>query len=141
MVSPVHSSRCSNAIGEFGTGALEGPAVAGTGRLRGGPEEHGTAIPSPREFAVGGSRTWRDQRALHRQCVAALRGQPTTSRIEDAGLPHPDPEVEEWAGVLHTFVDGLASQLVNTPGAVGPETAKDLLRSLLHAVPPARPSN
>ncbi|WP_210769230.1 hypothetical protein [Occultella kanbiaonis] len=70
-----------------------------------------------------------------------MRGQPTTSRIEDAGLPHPDPEVEEWAGVLHTFVDGLASQLVNTPGAVGPETAKDLLRSLLHAVPPARPSN
>ncbi|WP_163544347.1 TetR/AcrR family transcriptional regulator [Occultella kanbiaonis] len=40
---------------------------------------------------AGGSRTWRDQRALHRQCVAALRGQPTTSRIEDAGLPPPRP--------------------------------------------------
>ncbi|MBZ2199060.1 TetR/AcrR family transcriptional regulator [Occultella gossypii] len=90
---------------------------------------------------AGGSRTWHDQRALYRQCVAALRGQATTRRLEDVGLPHPDPEVEEWAAVLHTFVDGLASQLVNTPGAVSAETAGDLLRALMRAVPPARRSS
>ncbi|MCK2216996.1 hypothetical protein MF672_024845 [Actinomadura sp. ATCC 31491] len=40
-----------------------------------------------------------------------------------------------WAALLHTFVDGLAAQLVNTPGEVPGGTAGRLLRSLLEAVP------
>lgn len=84
---------------------------------------------------TGGSPTWNDQRALYRQCVAALRGLPTISDPDHAALPHPDPEVELWVSLLHTFVDGLASQLVNTPGEVTADPAKRLLRSLLRAVP------
>ncbi|TDE58873.1 TetR/AcrR family transcriptional regulator [Nonomuraea mesophila] len=87
----------------------------------------------------GGSVTWNDQRALHRQCVAALRGHEPVRDPGQAMGPHPDPEVELWAALLHTFVDGLAAQLVNTPGQVPPATAAHLLRSLLRAVPPQRP--
>lgn len=85
-----------------------------------------------------GSPTWRDQRALHRQCIALLRGQATTGDLDRARRPHPDPEVERWAALLHTFVDGLASQLVDTPAEITPAAARSLLRSLLQAVPSAR---
>lgn len=83
----------------------------------------------------GGSVTWNDQRALYRQCVAVLRGHESTQEPSQATLPHPDVEVELWAALLHTFVDGLAAQLVNTPGEVSAGTAARLLRSLLRAVP------
>ncbi|MEQ4722465.1 TetR family transcriptional regulator C-terminal domain-containing protein [Nonomuraea sp. B19D2] len=87
----------------------------------------------------GGSVTWSDQRALYRQCIAALRGCEPTREPGQATLPHPDAQVELWAALLHTFVDGLASQIMNTPGEVSADTAARLLRSLLQAVPPARP--
>ncbi|KUI21032.1 hypothetical protein AU192_11285 [Mycobacterium lehmannii] len=80
---------------------------------------------------AGGSRTWQDQRALYRQCIAALRDQETTSDPELATVPHADNEIEEWSALLHTFVDGLASQLTNTPGEVTPASARNLLLSLL----------
>ncbi|MEV4573744.1 TetR family transcriptional regulator C-terminal domain-containing protein [Nonomuraea jabiensis] len=87
----------------------------------------------------GGSATWNDQRALHRQCIAALRGHEPARELDQAMLPHRDAQVELWAAILHTFVDGLASQIVNTPGQVSADTAAQLLRSLLEAVPRARP--
>ncbi|WP_328425241.1 TetR family transcriptional regulator C-terminal domain-containing protein [Micromonospora sp. NBC_00389] len=83
----------------------------------------------------GGSVTWTDQRALYRQCIAALRGHETTSEPSQAAIPHPDAEVELWAALLHTFVDGLASQIINTPREVSAVAAARLLRSLLQAVP------
>lgn len=89
----------------------------------------------------GGSVTWNDQRALYRQCIAALRGYEPTSEPDGAALPHPDAQVELWAALLHTFVDGLASQITNTPGEVSADTAAQLLRSLLRAVPPRAASD
>ncbi|GAA5040326.1 TetR family transcriptional regulator C-terminal domain-containing protein [Thermocatellispora tengchongensis] len=86
---------------------------------------------------AGGSVTWNDQRALYRQCVAVLRGHEPIREPGQATLPHPDDQVELWAALLHTFVDGLASQIVNTPGEMPAGTAARLLRSLLEAVPPA----
>ncbi|MGP3932020.1 TetR/AcrR family transcriptional regulator [Nonomuraea sp. KM88] len=83
----------------------------------------------------GGSVTWNDQRALHRQCIAALRGHEPVRDPGQATAAHPDAEVELWAALLHTFVDGLASQIVHTPGQVPAGTARHLLRSLLRAVP------
>ncbi|MFF3444977.1 TetR/AcrR family transcriptional regulator [Streptosporangium sp. NPDC002721] len=87
---------------------------------------------------AGGSVTWNDQRALHRQCVAALYGYESAREPERARLPHPDEQVEFWAALLHTFVDGLAAQIVNTPGEMSADTAARLLRSLLRAVLRAR---
>ncbi|MGS2647158.1 TetR family transcriptional regulator C-terminal domain-containing protein [Streptosporangium sp. LJ11] len=87
----------------------------------------------------GGSVTWSDQRALYRQCVAVLRGHESIREPDRATVPHPDAQVELWAALLHTFVDGLAAQIVNTPGEVSAGTAARLLRSLLHAVPCAGP--
>lgn len=81
----------------------------------------------------GGSRTWADQRALYRGCVAPLRGQPA----EASYTPAPDPGVELWAAVIHTFIDGLAAQLVHTPGELPAETARRLLRALLGVIPHA----
>lgn len=83
----------------------------------------------------GGSVIWQDQRALYRQCVALLRGHETTSDPGEATHPHPDPQVETWAALLHTFVDGLSGQLVHTPGEVTAADAERLLRALLRAVP------
>lgn len=83
----------------------------------------------------GGSVTWSDQRALYRQCVAAMRGYESIREPDRATFPHPDAQVELWAALLHTFVDGLAGQIVNTPGEVSADTAAWLLRSLLQAVP------
>lgn len=84
-----------------------------------------------------GSGTWQDQRGLYRQLIAAFRGQETVHDPATAAETHPDPVVEEWAGVLHTFVDGLASQLTVTPGEVTAADARKLLRSLLNAMPRA----
>ncbi|WP_171074760.1 TetR/AcrR family transcriptional regulator [Nonomuraea basaltis] len=86
----------------------------------------------------GGSVTWNDQRALYRQCIASLRGFEATREPSQATLAHPDAQVELWAALLHTFVDGLAAQITNTPGEVSADTAAQLLRSLLQAVPRAR---
>lgn len=86
-----------------------------------------------------GSVTWNDQRALYRQCIAAIRGHETTGDLNRATVAHPDAEVEVWAALLHTFVDGLASQIVNTPGEVSAGVAARLLRSLLQAVPRGAP--
>ncbi|MEH1124427.1 TetR family transcriptional regulator C-terminal domain-containing protein [Micromonospora sp. CPCC 206061] len=87
----------------------------------------------------GGSVTWKDQRALYRQCIAAMRGHETTHEPSQATLQHSDAQVELWAALLHTFVDGLAAQITSTPGEVSADTAAQLLRSLLQAVPRARP--
>ncbi|MFI6499240.1 TetR/AcrR family transcriptional regulator [Nonomuraea typhae] len=83
----------------------------------------------------GGSATWNDQRALYRQVIAVIRGDEPVREPGAAALPHSDPHVELWAAILHTFVDGLASQIMNTPGEVPAETAGLLLRSLLEVVP------
>lgn len=83
----------------------------------------------------GGSVTWQDQRALYRQCIAVLRGREPTREPSQAILPHPDPQVELWAALLHTFVDGLAAQITNTPGEVSTDVTAGLLRALLQAVP------
>ncbi|MEE8868117.1 MAG: TetR/AcrR family transcriptional regulator [Acidipropionibacterium acidipropionici] len=83
----------------------------------------------------GGSQIWADQRALYRRCIASLYGYPSLGS-QDAWQPHPDADVEQWAAVLHTFVDGLAAQLIDTPGQVGPEDARSLLRWLLEAAAP-----
>ncbi len=88
-----------------------------------------------RHPSTDGSRTWRDQRALYRQCVAALYGAPTVDDADSRARSHPDPRIELWAALLHTFVDGLASQLVNTPGELSSGEARRLLRELLRAVP------
>ncbi|MDQ2670022.1 MAG: TetR/AcrR family transcriptional regulator [Gemmatimonadota bacterium] len=82
-----------------------------------------------------GSRTWQDQRALYRQCIALLRSHETVADPDRAASRHPDSEVEAWAALLHTFVDGLASQIVDTPGQMPPETARSLLRFFLRSVP------
>ncbi|WP_283136425.1 TetR/AcrR family transcriptional regulator [Rhizohabitans arisaemae] len=85
----------------------------------------------------GGSTAWNDQRALYRQCITFMRGYEPVRDPDQATLPHPDDQVELWAAILHTFVDGLASQLMNTPGEMSADTVAPLLRSLLEAVPPA----
>ncbi len=87
----------------------------------------------------GGSVTWNDQRAVYRQCIAALHGYEPVREPSQATLPHPDAQVELWAALLHTFVDGLATQIMNTPGEMSADTAAQLLCSLLQAVPRARP--
>lgn len=79
----------------------------------------------------GGSRTWQDQRALYRQCIAALQAKETAGDPAQALRPHPDAQVEEWAAILHTVADGLAAQLIATPAEMTPESARALLRSLL----------
>nr|WP_281282807.1 TetR family transcriptional regulator C-terminal domain-containing protein [Nonomuraea terrae] len=86
----------------------------------------------------GGSVTWNDQRAVYRQCVAAVRGHEPVVEPGEAAHPHPDPQVELWAALLHTFADGLAAQITLTPGEVSADTAARLLRSLLQAVPSDR---
>ncbi|WP_181833682.1 TetR/AcrR family transcriptional regulator [Acidipropionibacterium virtanenii] len=84
----------------------------------------------------GGSVIWSDRRALYRRCLASLYGYPSAGGLQDATQPHPDDQVEMWAAVLHTFVDGLASQLTDTPGQVSPEEARSLLRRLLASAAP-----
>ncbi|RKS08747.1 TetR family transcriptional regulator [Nocardiopsis sp. Huas11] len=70
---------------------------------------------------------WREQRRLYRRLVAGLARLPA----DDPSRPHPDADVEEWSEHLHTYVDGLALQLVVTPSVVGPEGVRARLRAFL----------
>ncbi|GAA2823471.1 TetR family transcriptional regulator C-terminal domain-containing protein [Kribbella solani] len=85
-----------------------------------------------RESPTPGSTTWREQRALYRQCAAALLGyEPERGLTEATFREHDDPEVERWAALLHTFVDGLAAQLVHTPREVTAADARRLLKDFV----------
>lgn len=75
-------------------------------------------------------RRWDKQRLLYRRLVAGLAGTPMAA----PDRPHPDPWVEEWAEHLHTQVDGLALQLMVTPGTTGPEDARRRLRAFLSKI-------
>ncbi|WP_159944465.1 MULTISPECIES: TetR/AcrR family transcriptional regulator [unclassified Nocardiopsis] len=75
-------------------------------------------------------RHWNAQRGLYRQLVAALAGVPAP----DPSGPHPEAAVEEWSGHLHTYVDGLALQLVLSPATTGPDRARQSLRVFLARV-------
>lgn len=79
------------------------------------------------EYDRDREQRWNSQRRLYRLLIAALTGQPA----EDPFRPHPDPWVEEWSGYLHTQVDGLALQLMVTPGVKSPEEARQELRAFL----------
>ncbi|WP_285733015.1 TetR/AcrR family transcriptional regulator [Nocardiopsis sp. ATB16-24] len=79
-------------------------------------------------------RRWNSQRRLYRQLVAGLIG----ASVPDPFLPHPDPWVEEWSGYLHTHVDGLALQLVTTPGLIDADGARRRLRGFLARIQQAR---
>lgn len=70
---------------------------------------------------------WDKQRLLYRQVVGSLAGQP----MRDPSQAHPDPWVEEWVGHLHAFVDGLALQLMVTPGMTDTADVRQRLRSFL----------
>lgn len=74
------------------------------------------------------SRMWEQQRSLYRWAACAL-----------AAMPHPpDPSptdnesLEIWVSFLHVFVDGLASQMIQTPAQVSPQAATQLLHDFLH---------
>jgi AcrR family transcriptional regulator len=71
---------------------------------------------------------WAQQRGLYRRLVGGLGGLPP---LEEADLVHPDPWVETWAEFLHTYLDGLALQMMVTPAQVPPETGRARLRAFL----------
>lgn len=71
---------------------------------------------------------WRRQRALYRRLVGGLGGFPS---LEDPFRRHPDPWLETWSEYLHTFVDGLSSQLMINPEQITPEVARTRLRGFL----------
>lgn len=71
---------------------------------------------------------WNQQRGLYRQLVGGIGGLPVTENPEQE---HPDPWLETWAEYLHTFVDGLALQMMLNPVQVSPENAKARLRAFL----------
>jgi AcrR family transcriptional regulator len=73
------------------------------------------------------AQRWNLQRRLYRQLVASLVGTP----VGDPFQPHADPWVEEWAGYLHTQVDGLSLELMVTPGMLDADDARRRLRSFL----------
>lgn len=76
-------------------------------------------------------RRWQQQRGLYRRLVAALAG---VGEVEDFERPHPDPWVEEWSSHLHSIVDGLALQLMVTPGMTDPGDCRRRLRLFLARV-------
>ena len=79
------------------------------------------------------------QRALYRQCSAALRGYGSVSESAEAACrPHDEPSVESWAALMHTFVDGLAAQMVDTPSEMTVDAVRTLLRTFLRAVAEAQ---
>lgn len=86
------------------------------------------------EYDRDRERRWTNQRRLYRHLVAAIAGVP----VGDPFRPHADPWVEEWAGHLHTHVDGLALQLMVTPGATTPRDARQRLRAFLERIRQAR---
>ena len=85
----------------------------------------------------GRQERWDKQRLLYRQLVAALAG----TAIATPPQPHPDPWVEEWAEHLHTYIDGLALQLMVTPGLIGPEDVRRRLKTFLARIEETRRRN
>ncbi|MFJ9553533.1 TetR/AcrR family transcriptional regulator [Nocardiopsis sp. NPDC101807] len=79
------------------------------------------------EYDRDRAQRWNLQRRLYRQLVASLVGTP----VGDPFRPHADPWVEEWAGYLHTQVDGLSLELMVTPGMLDADDARRRLRSFL----------
>lgn len=77
------------------------------------------------------ARRWQQQRGLYRRLVSALAG---VEVGEDPERPHPDPWVEEWSLHLQSIVDGLALQLMVTPGMTDPEDCRARLRAFLARV-------
>ncbi|MDT0331549.1 TetR/AcrR family transcriptional regulator [Nocardiopsis lambiniae] len=75
-------------------------------------------------------RRWQQQRGLYRRLVSALTG----ADVGDPERPHDDPWVEEWSSHLHTIVDGLALQLMITPGMTDAEDCRHRLRAFLARV-------
>lgn len=71
---------------------------------------------------------WTKQRGLYRRLVGGLGGLPP---LEDPEQEQPDPWLETWSEYLHTFIDGLAFQMMLTPAQVPPEAAKARLRAFL----------
>ena len=71
---------------------------------------------------------WTQQRALYRRLVGGLGGYPP---LEEPEQVHHDPWVETWSEYLHTYLDGLALQLMVTPTQVPPEAARTRLRAFL----------
>lgn len=78
---------------------------------------------------------WIRQRGLYRRLVGGLGGLPP---LEDPESEHPDPWLETWAAFLHTFVDGLALQMMVNPAQVPPEAGRARLRSFLAHVESTR---
>jgi AcrR family transcriptional regulator len=78
---------------------------------------------------------WIQQRGLYRRLVGALAGLPP---LEEPEQEHPDPWLEAWAEVLHTYVDGLAIQMMLASAQVPPETAKARLRAFLASIESTR---
>ncbi|MFL1376307.1 MULTISPECIES: TetR/AcrR family transcriptional regulator [unclassified Nocardiopsis] len=76
-------------------------------------------------------RRWQQQRGLYRHLVSALAG---VEVGEDPERPHADPWVEEWSQHLQSIVDGLALQLMVTPGMTDPEDCRRRLRAFLARV-------
>lgn len=71
---------------------------------------------------------WIRQRGLYRRLVGALGGLPP---LDDPGQEHPDPWLETWSEHLHTYIDGLAIQMMLASSQVPPETAKAQIRAFL----------
>ena len=71
---------------------------------------------------------WTKQRGLYRRLVGGLGGLPP---LEDPEQEQPDPWLETWSEYLHTFIDGLAIQMMLAPAQVPPEAAKARLRAFL----------
>jgi AcrR family transcriptional regulator len=78
---------------------------------------------------------WIAQRGLYRQLVGGLGRLPPVTAPE---REHPDPWVETWSERLHTYVDGLAIQMMLTSSQVPPKAARARLRSFLAHIEAAR---
>lgn len=78
---------------------------------------------------------WIQQRGLYRRLVGGLGG---LTPLEDPEQGHPDPWLETWAEHLHTYVDGLALQMMIASSQVPPESAKARLRTFLARIESTR---
>ncbi len=78
---------------------------------------------------------WSQQRSLYRRLAAGLGGLPPQ---EDPEQIHPDPWVETWSEYLHTYLDGLALQVMVNPAQVPPEAARARLRTFLSHIESTR---
>ncbi|WP_017568975.1 TetR/AcrR family transcriptional regulator, partial [Nocardiopsis halotolerans] len=79
------------------------------------------------EYDRDRERRWNSQRRLYRHLVAAV----ADVAVDDPLRPHPDPWVEEWSEHLHTQVDGLALQIMVTPGMTDTDDVRRRLRAFL----------